>query len=92
VADYWELVCASPAGGVDSVVNEKSSVDAQLDQRHLMLRGDTVSQGRGGWRGRRGGREGGGEGGRDGEIWEWKEEGGGEGRGMEKSGNEGGEL
>ena len=43
VADFWELVCASPAGGVESVVNESSSVDAQLDQRHLMLRGDTVS-------------------------------------------------
>lgn len=43
MTDYWELVCASPAGGVESVVNEKSSVDAQLDNRHLMLRGDMVS-------------------------------------------------
>ena len=43
-ADYWELVCASPAGGVDSVVNEGSSIDAQLDQRHLMLRGETVRE------------------------------------------------
>lgn len=42
VGDYWELVCGSPAGGVEGVVNESSSVDAQLDQRHLMLRGDTV--------------------------------------------------
>lgn len=43
VADFWELVCGSPAGGVEGVVKENSSVDAQLDQRHLMLRGDTVS-------------------------------------------------
>lgn len=43
MADFWELVCASPPGGVESVVNESSSIDVQLDQRHLMLRGDTVS-------------------------------------------------
>ena len=42
VADFWELVGASPAGGVEGVVTEASSVDAQLDNRHLMLRGDTV--------------------------------------------------
>ena len=42
VTDFWELVGASPAGGVEGVVTEASSVDAQLDQRHLMLRGDTV--------------------------------------------------
>ena len=41
--DYWELVCGSPAGGVEGVVTETSHVDVQLDQRHLMLRGDTVS-------------------------------------------------
>lgn len=44
MADYWELVCGSPAGGVEGVVQESSSVDAQLDNRHLMLRGDTVSK------------------------------------------------
>ncbi len=41
-ADYWELVAASPAGGVDSVVTTKSNIDAQLDQRHLLLRTDDV--------------------------------------------------
>lgn len=41
--DYWELIGASPAGGVESVVNENSNIDVQLDQRHLMLRGDLVS-------------------------------------------------
>lgn len=43
MADFWELVSGSPAGGVEGVVTEASSVDAQLDQRHLMLRGDIVS-------------------------------------------------
>ena len=42
--DFWELVGSSPAGGVESVVNESSNIDIQLDQRHLMLRGETVSQ------------------------------------------------
>lgn len=43
MTDFWELVCGSPAGGVEGVVTENSSVDVQLDQRHLLLRGDTVS-------------------------------------------------
>lgn len=42
-ADYWELVASSPAGGVEGVVTQKSNIDAQLDQRHLLLRGDDVS-------------------------------------------------
>lgn len=41
-ADYWELVGSSPPGGVEGIVNEKSHIDVQLDQRHIMLRGDTV--------------------------------------------------
>ena len=41
-ADYWELIGPSPAGGVENVVNESSHIDVQLDQRHLMLRGETV--------------------------------------------------
>ena len=45
-ADYWELVGPSPPGGVEMVVNESAHIDVQLDQRHLMLRGETVS---GGW-------------------------------------------
>ena len=41
-ADFWELVGSSPAGGVENVVNENAHIDVQLDQRHLMLRGETV--------------------------------------------------
>lgn len=43
-ADYWELIGPSPAGGVENVVNESAHIDVQLDQRHLMLRGETVHQ------------------------------------------------
>lgn len=43
VVDYWELIGPSPPGGADNLVNEHSLVDVQLDQRHIMLRGDTVS-------------------------------------------------
>lgn len=42
--DYWELVGESPAGGVDNLVNEESAIDTQLDNRHIMLRGDTISR------------------------------------------------
>jgi asparaginyl-tRNA synthetase len=44
VADYWEMVGAAPAGGVENVVTEHSHIDQQLDNRHLMLRGETLSK------------------------------------------------
>eukprot|EP00731_Ephydatia_muelleri_P016686 Em0009g1110a len=43
-ADYWELVGGSPAGGAENLVNEESHIDVQLDQRHMMLRGDALSR------------------------------------------------
>lgn len=43
-ADYWELVGPAPAGGAENLVNEDSHIDVQLDQRHMMLRGDTLSK------------------------------------------------
>ena len=33
----------APAGGADNLVNEESLIDVQLDQRHMMLRGETVN-------------------------------------------------
>jgi len=42
--DYWEVVGFAPAGGAELVVTDDSNVDTQLDNRHLLLRGDNVSR------------------------------------------------
>ncbi|KAF7244000.1 Asparagine--tRNA ligase, cytoplasmic [Varanus komodoensis] len=42
--DYWELVGLAPAGGADNLVNEESDVDVQLNNRHMMIRGETLSR------------------------------------------------
>jgi len=44
VVDYWEIVGHSPAGGADNVLNEEASVDVQLDNRHMMIRGENTSK------------------------------------------------
>lgn len=41
--DYWELVGLAPAGGADNLLNEDALVDVQLDNRHMMIRGENVS-------------------------------------------------
>lgn len=44
VADYWELIGASPAGGVDTIMNVESEVDIQLDNRHMLIRGENTAK------------------------------------------------
>ncbi|CAN0320610.1 unnamed protein product [Lampetra fluviatilis] len=44
VCDFWELVGAAPAGGADNLLNEESSVEVQLDHRHMLLRGETLAR------------------------------------------------
>jgi len=44
VVDYWEIVGHSPAGGADNVLNEEASVEVQLDNRHMMIRGENTSK------------------------------------------------
>ncbi|XP_072038090.1 asparagine--tRNA ligase, cytoplasmic-like [Amphiura filiformis] len=44
ICDYWELIHVAPAGGADNLVNEESHIDVQLDQRHMMLRGEHLSK------------------------------------------------
>lgn len=42
--DYWEVIGLAPPGGSDNVLNEDACVDVQLDQRHMMLRGENTSK------------------------------------------------
>ncbi|KAG7196961.1 hypothetical protein KM043_000227 [Ampulex compressa] len=42
--DYWKLVGPSPAGGADSILNEEAHPDVQLDNRHIMIRGENTSR------------------------------------------------
>lgn len=42
--DYWELVGLAPAGGADNLLNEESDVDVQLNNRHMLIRGENVSK------------------------------------------------
>ncbi|KAL5281144.1 NARS family protein [Megaselia abdita] len=42
--DYWELVNAAPPGGAESILNEEAHPDVQLDNRHIMIRGENTSK------------------------------------------------
>jgi len=44
VADYWEVIGSAPPGGADNLLNEDANVDVQLDNRHIMLRGENTSK------------------------------------------------
>ncbi|KAM5194661.1 asparagine--tRNA ligase, cytoplasmic [Mantella aurantiaca] len=44
VCDYWELIGLAPAGGADNLLNEESDVDVQLNNRHMMIRGENMSK------------------------------------------------
>ena len=43
-ADYWELIGSAPPGGADAILNEESLPDVQLDNRHIMIRGENTSK------------------------------------------------
>merc|ERR1719350_496027 len=43
-ADYWELIESAPSGGADSLLNAESNPDVQLDNRHIMIRGENTSK------------------------------------------------
>lgn len=42
--DFWELIGLAPAGGTDNLLNEESDVDVQLNNRHMLIRGENVSK------------------------------------------------
>lgn len=44
IVDYWELIGLAPPGGADAILNEDAHPDVQLDNRHIMIRGENTSK------------------------------------------------
>ena len=44
ICDFWQIVGHSPSGGSESVVTDKSDIDLQLRQKHLVIRWDDHSK------------------------------------------------
>ncbi|TDG45203.1 hypothetical protein AWZ03_008358 [Drosophila navojoa] len=44
IVDYWELIGLAPPGGADAILNEEAHPDVQLDNRHIMIRGENTSK------------------------------------------------
>lgn len=42
--DYYRVIGLAPAGGADTILNEESHPDVQLDNRHILVRGETTSK------------------------------------------------
>ena len=42
--DYWELIGGAPPGGADNILNTDSHPDVQLDNRHILIRGENASK------------------------------------------------
>lgn len=42
--DYYKVIGLAPAGGADTILNEESHPDVQLDNRHILIRGEQASK------------------------------------------------
>lgn len=42
--DYYKVIGLAPAGGADTILNEESHPDVQLDNRHILIRGETTAK------------------------------------------------
>ncbi|XP_071449844.1 asparagine--tRNA ligase, cytoplasmic [Hetaerina americana] len=42
--DFWELIGLAPPGGAEAILNEEAHPDVQLDNRHIMIRGENTSK------------------------------------------------
>lgn len=42
--DYYKVIGLAPAGGADTILNEESHPDVLLDNRHILIRGETASK------------------------------------------------
>lgn len=44
LVDYWKLIGLAPPGGADAILNEDALPDVQIENRHIMIRGENTSK------------------------------------------------
>lgn len=42
LVDFFQIIGDSPPGGAETILNEDALPDVQLDNRHIMIRGENV--------------------------------------------------